>query len=106
VWQKTPYTNLLHYKSSQIYFARLRVKGKLIRRSLKTNSITAAKLRLADLKNEQQKAHDVQAVSSWKTTFGDALAVFKTRMENNPARKPRTKEYCRYEMGLILFNSW
>ena len=106
LWQKTPYTNLLRYKPSQIYFARLRVKGKLIRRSLKTNSITVAKLRLADLeKNEQQKAHSVQAVSSGKMTFGDALEVFKTRMENNPALKPRTKEYCRYRISALL-KSW
>ena len=33
-WQKTPYANLVRYKSSGIYFARFRVRGKLIRRSL------------------------------------------------------------------------
>lgn len=62
VWQKTPYVNLLRYKPSQVYFARFRVKGKLIRRSLKTNSITVAKMRLADLeKGEQQKAQGASA---------------------------------------------
>jgi hypothetical protein len=50
VWQKTPYVNLLRYKPSQVYFARFRVKGKLIRRSLKTNSITVAKMRLDGLR--------------------------------------------------------
>jgi len=40
-WQKTPFVNLLRYKPSQVYFARLKIKGKLIRRSLKTNQITA-----------------------------------------------------------------
>src|ERR1700733_8330805 len=35
-WQKTPYANLVRYKSSGIYFARFRVRGKLIRRGLKT----------------------------------------------------------------------
>ena len=106
VWQKTPYSNLLRYNPSQAYFARFRVKGKLIRRSLKTNHITVAKLRLADLeKNGQQKAHSVNAVSSGGMTFGDALAVFKSRMENNPALKPRTKEYCRYRISALL-KSW
>ena len=28
-WQKTPYANLIRYKSSGKYFARLRVRGKL-----------------------------------------------------------------------------
>lgn len=41
--------NLVHYKPSQVYFARFRVKGKLICRSLKKNTkhINAAKLHLA-----------------------------------------------------------
>jgi len=38
-------------------------------------------------------------------TFGDALEVFKTRMEKNPALKPRTKEYCRYRISALL-KSW
>ena len=39
-------TNLLHYKQSQGYFARLSVKGKLIRRNLKIAHYTVVKLRL------------------------------------------------------------
>jgi len=47
VWQKTQYSNLLRYVPSGTYFARIRVGGKLIRRSLESFSI--AKLKLADL---------------------------------------------------------
>lgn len=32
-WQKTQYSNLIRYVPSGTYYARLRVKGKLIRRS-------------------------------------------------------------------------
>jgi hypothetical protein len=57
VWQKTSYANLVRYKPSGKYFARLRVRGKLIRRGLKTTSLPVAKLRLSDLeKAERQKA--------------------------------------------------
>jgi hypothetical protein len=45
-WQKTQFANLIRYKPSQVNLARFRVKGKLIRRSLKTDQITLAKLRL------------------------------------------------------------
>jgi hypothetical protein len=38
-WQKSPYANLIRYKTSDTYFARVRIKGKLIRRTLKTKSI-------------------------------------------------------------------
>lgn len=106
VWQNTPYTNLIRYKPSQVYFARIRVKGKLIRRSLRTNVISVAKLRLADLeKAEHQKAESVAAVANGKMTFGDALAVFKTRIHNNPALKPNTLEYCDYRIAALL-KSW
>jgi len=49
VWQPTQYTNLIRYVPSGKYFARMRVAGKLIRQSLKTNVLSIAKLRLADL---------------------------------------------------------
>ena len=37
-WVKTPVANLVRYKPSGIYFARLRIRGKLFRHSLKTNT--------------------------------------------------------------------
>ena len=35
-WQKTPVPNLVRYGPSRVFFARIRVEGKRIRRSLKT----------------------------------------------------------------------
>ena len=56
-WQKTSYANLIRYVPSGIYYARLRVKGKLIRKSLKTDVLSVGKLRLADFeKQERQRA--------------------------------------------------
>ena len=46
-WQKTQYANLIRYVPSSSYFARLRVNGNLIRKSLKTDVLSVAKLRLA-----------------------------------------------------------
>jgi hypothetical protein len=54
-WQKTPFANLIRYEPSQTYFARLGAKGKLIRRSLKTKTLSVAKLRLADLEKTERK---------------------------------------------------
>ncbi len=48
-WSKTQYANLIRYNPSGKYFARIRVQGKLILKSLKTDRISVAKLRLADL---------------------------------------------------------
>jgi len=54
VRQQTPYVILVRYLPSRKYFARLRVHGKLIRRCLKTNKISVAKLRLADLEKVER----------------------------------------------------
>jgi integrase len=105
-WTKTPYANLIRYEPSKKYFARLRVKGKLIRRSLKTTSLTVAKLRLADLeKTERGLAASLEAVAEGKMTFGDCLEIFKTRVANDPEAKPKTKEYYSYRI-MALLESW
>ena len=105
-WQKTPFANLLRYKPSQTYFARLRVKGKLIRRSLKTKTLSVAKLRLADFEtSERKRVNSSTAVLQGKMTFGDALSVYKKRLENNPVIKPKTKEYYQYRIKALLA-SW
>ena len=54
LWQKTQYANLVRYKPSKTYFARIRINGKLIRRKLKTKVLSVAKLRLADLETEER----------------------------------------------------
>ena len=70
-WQKTQYSNLIRYVPSGTYYARLRVKGKLIRRSLKTDVLSVAKLRLSDFeKHERQVAESRESVSAGKFEGG------------------------------------
>jgi len=105
-WQKTSFSNLIRYVPSGTYFARLKVKGKLIRRSLKTKTLSVAKLRLADLeKMERRRATSSTAVLQGKMTFGNALAAYKERLQNNPAVKPSTKEYYSFRIKALL-ESW
>jgi hypothetical protein len=52
---KAPVSNLVRYKPSGVYFARAKVGGKLIRQSVKTDVLSVAKLRLADLLATEQK---------------------------------------------------
>src|ERR1700689_178821 len=46
LWQKTSYANLIRYTPSGVYYCRIRVRGQLIRKSLKTDVLSVAKLRL------------------------------------------------------------
>ena len=60
LWLKTPYANLVRHVPSGVYFSRIRVRGKLIRRSLKPNKLPVAKLRLADLEKVVRQRVEVQ----------------------------------------------
>ena len=108
VWQKTACANLYRYKPSGTYFAHIKIRGKLIRRSLKTKLQSVAKMRLGDLeKSERQTADSATAVAGGKMTFGDALAVFRVRLQGGQtkAKKPRSKAY-REERSTALLKSW
>jgi integrase len=105
-WQKTSYSNLIRYVPSGTYFARIRVKGKLIRRSLKTKTLSVAKLRLADLeKDERKKVVSSASLIQGKMTFGDVLADYKLQRENDPNLKAGTVEYDDYRIKALL-ESW
>ena len=81
-WVKTPVANLVRYKSSGIYFARLRLRGKLFRHSLKTDVISVAKLRLGDfIKDRREEMDDDSAVHSGRMTIGDAISIFRQRLD-------------------------
>jgi len=40
LWTKAPVANLVRYEPSGIYFARAKVRGKLVRKSLDTNILS------------------------------------------------------------------
>lgn len=93
-WAKTSVANLVRYKPSGIYFARIRVAGKLIRQSLKTNVFSVAKIRLADLTQEQRKAAEIGTLSAnGKMSFADARRIYEERLQNNQRLKPSAKLY-------------
>jgi integrase len=105
-WQKTPYANLIRYIPSRTYFARIRIRGKLIVKSLKTDSISVAKLRLADLeKDERQAAENRDVAVTGKMTFGDCLNLYQERLKGDPNFKPKTKIYYE-ERTVALLKSW
>src|SRR6266404_4830788 len=105
-WSKTQYANLIRYVPSGKYFARIRVQGKLILKSLKTDRVSVAKLRLADLeKDERQKAESQTVITNGKMMFKEALAIFVERLKTDMNRKPRSKDY-REERITALLKSW
>jgi integrase len=114
-WQKTPYTGLLRYVSSGTYFARIRVKGKLVQKSLKTKTLSVAKLRLDDLqKLERQKVGHGRLVAQGKVMFQDALAIYREKgfrpvvpRNKKEARPLKPAAFAYYEQRAdALVKSW
>jgi hypothetical protein len=68
-WVKTPYPNLIRYKPSGNYFGRVRVNGKLIRRSLEMHVLTVAKLKLSDFLQDHRRL----AVNKGQSVNGEVI---------------------------------
>ena len=101
-WVKTPYPNLLRYKPSGTYFGRVRVNGKLIRRSLDTHVLTVAKLKLSDFLHD----HRWLAANKGQSVKGEVIIeMFKREIEDDHNNKPRTKLY-KQEVLMALKKSW
>jgi hypothetical protein len=105
-FEKSPVANLYRYVPTGVYYAMPRIKGKLKSKCLNSDKLSVAKLRLGDyLKEEHQKAESLDNTVRGKMTFGDAAALFKTRLEADKELKPRSKEY-RLERLSALLRSW
>ena len=105
-WQKTPVANLVRNAVSGIYYARVRVSGKLIWKTLKSDRMSVAKLRLGDfLKEQNSRAESSQATVRGKMIFGDALATYQQQLQNAQHLKPNAKLY-RQKTIKALLKSW
>jgi integrase len=105
LWQKTSYANLIRYVPSGMYFLRIRVRGKLIRKSLKTDVLSVAKLRLSDEeKKYRQVAQRQLAIQRGRgqMNFNDALDIYRARLAANTEIKSKTKHYYKQRIDSLL----
>jgi integrase len=108
LWQKSPYANLVRYVPSGVFFCRVRVRGALIRKSLKTDVLSVARLRLADEEKRLRQAADRKAAlqrGSAELSFGDALELYRERLKQNTEIKSRTRDYYNQRIDALL-KSW
>jgi integrase len=106
LWTKAPVANLVRYEPSGIYFARAKVRGKLVRKSLDTNILSVAKLRLADVLDAEHRAvAPSQTKIVGKMIFGDALGIFRERQKHATDVKDSTKKY-NERAAIDLLKTW
>ncbi len=106
LWEHTTIQNLLRYRPSGTYFARFKVGGKLVRRSLETAVFSVAKQRLPDKLREYRSRHEsVRAFAHGKMTVADAADVYLRKVGANVSLKPRSKDYRKMMLDFIR-RSW
>jgi hypothetical protein len=93
---------LLQYVSTGLYFARLKVNRKLIRRSLTANTFEEAKLALHDfITKEAKKRH----VTGAPVTFGEARGLYESIFYNDHTLSEQSRYY-RHNCVKRLLKSW
>lgn len=101
-WRAFPKVpGLLQYVASGAYFGKLKIQGKQIRRTLKTNVFTTAKLRLGDFIKEQHKkaAHPIAG------TFSEARAIYEASVDADHTLKDGSKLY-HHNCVKALLRTW
>lgn len=106
IWETTAVQNLIRYRPAGTYFARFKVNGKSILKSLETTVFSVAKQRLPEtIRERRAKLESATAVAIGKMTVGDAVHTYLEKVHASVSLKPRSKDY---RDGLIDFikRSW
>ena len=103
LWETTRYANLFRYVPSGMIFARFKIRGKQVRKSLKTANLELAKNKLAEMeRNERAIAHERRR---GKMLFGEAMDELLRSRKCDPTLKPSTKAYDD-QRTKALYESW
>jgi integrase len=103
-WESTNVVNLVKFRKTGIYYARARIKGQLFRQSLKTTAMSVAKLRLGDFIKEKRESMPSD-FSLRKMTVGDAVKIFRERLDARQDIKENSKRYRRERLDALI-KSW
>jgi integrase len=106
LWERTTVQNLIRYRPSGTYFARLKVGGTLIRQSLETAVFSVAKQRLPDKMREYRSRHEsAKAFAHGRMTVADAAEAYLRKIRASVSLKPRSKDYYKMIIDFIR-RSW
>jgi len=101
---RSKYANLVRDSLSGTFFARAKVHGRLVRRSLKTKSVTIARLRLAELLEEERaKAPSRADVNEWR--MATVMELWAEKIKSSQDLAPRSRDY-RLETLALIKRSW
>lgn len=98
--------NLVRYRPARTYFARFKVCGKPVWKSLGTAVFSVAKQRLPEtIREHRAKFESATAFATGKMTVGNAAQVYLEKIRASVSLKPRSKGY-REMMVDFIQRSW
>ncbi len=93
-WEVTAVQNLVRYRPAGTYFARFKVNGKPILKTLETTVFSVAKQRLPEvMRDHRAKLESLTVVAIDKMTVADAVRAYQEKVHANVSLKPRSKDY-------------
>jgi len=105
-WESTGTQNLIRYRPSGTYFARFKIGRKPFRKTLKTQSLTTAKLRLGDMLRQHRAKYEAgNALQNGKMTFTQAMRAYLDAVQSNVSLKPASKRY-RQMLSNFIVKTW
>jgi len=102
-WESTRYQNLVRYVPSGTIFARFKIRGKQVRRSLETTNLELAKRKLVELERNERAIQDDRRRG--KILFGEALDEYLQTRKRDATLKSRTKAYDEQQV-VALLKTW
>jgi integrase len=92
--------NLVRYQGGTIYL-RAKVHGKVIRVSLETSDLRIAKIKRDDRLSKLRAAASSKAANPKLRTIGDAIAILRERIVNQPHLEPPTVVFYRDMLDVL-----
>lgn len=103
-WHKTRVQNLFRHENGS-YYVRVRVNGKQVWRSTKTQVLEIAKRRVKTILAEEQERAGIVPETNDRLTVGEAIVLRERQLDNDPSLKPATRHYWR-QCHATLLKTW
>lgn len=103
-WRKTRVQNLFRHENGS-YYVRVRLNGKQVWRSTKTQLLEVAKRRATKILSEEQERAGIVPEANDRLTVGEAITLREKQLDNDPSLKPATRHYWR-QCHATLLKTW
>lgn len=103
-WRKTRVQNLFRHENGS-YYVRVRLNGKQVWRSTKTQVLEVAKRRVTKILSEEQERAGIVPEANDRLSVGEAIILREKQLDNDPSLKPATRHYWR-QCHATLLKTW